>query len=80
MSVVQVGGTLVRLLGSDNSRAGIVEIAYNGRWGMVCDDGFSRVDAQAVCQGLGYGRDDANVMQLSSSAFRYIVEACIRFS
>lgn len=72
MSLVQLGGTLVRLFGGDDSRAGIVEIAYDGRWGMVCDDGFSRIDAQAICQGLGYDRDDANVMQLSSPDFRYM--------
>ena len=59
----------VRLLGGDDSREGIVEIAYNGRWGMLCDDGFTDTDAQSVCQGLGFGRDDAVMM--SSSSLRY---------
>ena len=42
-------------------------MVYDGRWGMLCDDRFSRIDAQAICEGLGYDRDAASVMQLSSS-------------
>lgn len=57
----------VRLLGGDHSREGIVEIAYNGRWGMICDNGFSTTEAQSVCEGLGFGRNDARMMSLSSS-------------
>ena len=53
------------MLGGDDSREGIVEIAYNGRWGMLCDDGFTDTDAQSVCQGLGFGRDNAKMMSLS---------------
>ena len=49
----------VRLFGGDDSQRGIVEVAYNGRWGMLCDFGFTDIDAQSVCQGLGFGRDNA---------------------
>ena len=42
-----------------------MEVAYNGRWGMLCDDGFTDTDAQSVCQGLGFGRDNAKMMSLS---------------
>ena len=59
----------VRLLGGDDSQEGIVEIAYNGRWGMLCDNEFTDTDVQSVCQGLGFSRDDAVMM--SSSSLRY---------
>ena len=65
----------VRLLGGDDSREGIVEIAYNGRWGMLCDDGFTDTDAQSVCLGLGFGRNDAMMMSLSSSRYKSLVFA-----
>ena len=29
---------------------GRLEIHHDGRWGTVCDDGFSDVDAQVVCR------------------------------
>ena len=57
----------VRLIGGSHSQEGIVEIAYNGRWGMLCDNGFSTLDADSVCQGLGFGTDDARMMSLSST-------------
>ena len=52
----------VRLIGGKDSREGIVEIAYNGRWGMLCNNGFSTPVAQSICQGLGFGTDKAEVM------------------
>ena len=52
----------VRLIGGSHSREGIVEIAYNGRWGMVCNTDFGLVDARIICKGLGYGDDDVSVM------------------
>lgn len=57
----------VRLIGGSHSREGIVEIAYDGRWGVVCDSDFSATDATSICQGLGFGTDDARMMSLSSS-------------
>ena len=29
---------------------GRLEIHHDGRWGTVCDDGFSDVDARVVCR------------------------------
>ena len=46
-----------------------MEIAFNSRWGMLCNGGFQSVDAAAVCQGLGFGADDASVMSVSSTRY-----------
>ena len=44
----------VRLIGGDG-RQGVVEVAYNGRWGTICDDGEWDIhDASIVCNQLGF--------------------------
>ena len=57
----------VRLIGGDDPRQGMVEVAFNGRWGMICDRDLSAVDAQSICGGLGYGTDEAEVIPATSS-------------
>ena len=58
----------VRLIGGSDSQEGIVKIAYNGRWGMLCSNDFSRTDAQSICRGLGFNTDSVSVM---TSRYRY---------
>ena len=50
-----------------------MEIAYNGRWGMVCDDRFTSTDARSVCEGLGFNRDDASMMSLTSARYMRMI-------
>ena len=39
-----------------------MEIAYGGRWGVICNTDFAQIDAQTICRGLGFGNDGATVM------------------
>ena len=45
---------MVRLSKGQFVNEGLVEVYCNGQWGTVCNDGFSRTDANTVCNQLGY--------------------------
>ena len=44
----------LRLTGGQVPTEGRVEICYNGVWGSICDNGWNTVDANVVCDQLGY--------------------------
>ncbi|XP_023248280.1 uncharacterized protein LOC106641736 [Copidosoma floridanum] len=44
----------IRLVGSNLSHEGRIEVKTFGKWGQVCDDGFDMNDANVVCKELGF--------------------------
>ena len=44
----------VRLQGGASNSEGFVEISYQGEWGAVCHNGWTKKDADVVCRQLGY--------------------------
>lgn len=40
--------------GATNEREGRVEVYLDGKWGTVCDDGWTHQEAMVACHGLGY--------------------------
>lgn len=46
----------IRLAAGRNGSEGRVEICSGGAWGTVCDNFWSNVDAQVVCNQLGFVR------------------------
>ena len=48
-----------RLVGGMYNYEGRVEICTNGGWSTVCDDYWGSVDAQVICNQLGYSTEGA---------------------
>ena len=51
----------IRLADGDSPYSGRIEIHRNGVWGTVCDDNWTDMTAQVVCQQLGFGSTSASV-------------------
>lgn len=43
----------IRLVGGRNENEGRLEVCINGVWGYVCDNNWSELDGQVVCNELG---------------------------
>lgn len=43
----------IRLVGGASLYEGRVEVLYNGRWGLVCEDGWNEAAANITCRQLG---------------------------
>lgn len=45
---------VVRFINGEFEMEGRVELLYDGKWGMVCDDMFDKVDGDVICRMIGY--------------------------
>ncbi|XP_055386247.1 protein bark beetle [Condylostylus longicornis] len=56
----------IRLLGGNTNREGRLQVYLDGRWGTVCDYGWSIISAALVCNQLGYALNPMDWRMLQS--------------
>ena len=44
----------IRLVGSNESHIGAIEVFYNNTWGAICFDNFYAAEGHVACRDLGY--------------------------
>ena len=44
----------IRLVGGTDAFEGRIEVCYNETWGSICDNSWSRADANVACRQLGF--------------------------
>ena len=57
----------MRLSGGLTPNEGRVEVCFDGRWGIVSDDGWSTTDAKVVCRQLNYTALLGNLQSLNTT-------------
>ena len=67
----------LRLVGGASAAQGILQVYHGGKWGTVCDDGFTMVDAHVACRQLGF---DAGAAELMHYRPAWISENTAHFS
>ena len=67
LCILSTGNTAIRLVGGSSYNEGRVEILYNGVWGTICSDGWSRDNAIVVCRSVGFS--GANTFYVTSSQY-----------
>ncbi|XP_075469165.1 scavenger receptor cysteine-rich domain-containing protein DMBT1-like [Ascaphus truei] len=64
----------LRLTHGEHACAGRVELYYQGEWGAVCDDGWSRVNADVVCRQVGCGNTVLSLARYGPSSGKIILD------
>ncbi|ERE87010.1 neurotrypsin isoform X2 [Cricetulus griseus] len=54
VSCVPLTDGVIRLAGGKSSHEGRLEVYYKGKWGTVCDDGWSEMNTYVACRLLGF--------------------------
>ncbi|XP_020289719.1 uncharacterized protein LOC109857630 isoform X2 [Pseudomyrmex gracilis] len=66
----------IRLAGANNSYEGRIEVKVHGIWGQVCDDGFGMINADVVCNELGF---DLGALEIRPGGFYGNLDPPTRF-